>query len=95
MEIFGAIVWSARPPRATSRRPDDAGAAMADPWRMEEVLAYAVVGLVGLWGVSHVIPTRAVVAGSGKTSAVDRRMPVQEWLAEAVTTWSLTDEVGG
>jgi hypothetical protein len=56
---------------------------------MEEVLAYVAAGLVGLWGVSHVIPTRAVVAAFGEISADNRRVLVQEWVAEAVTMWSL------
>lgn len=56
---------------------------------MGEVLAYAAAGLVGLWGVSHAIPTRAVVAGFGKISADNHHVLVQEWLAEAVTMWSL------
>lgn len=55
---------------------------------MAEVLAYIAAGLVGLWGVSHAIPTRAVVAGFGEISAENRRVLVQEWLAEAVTMWS-------
>jgi hypothetical protein len=55
---------------------------------VEEVLAYVAAGLVGLWGVSHAIPTRAVVAGFGEISADNRRVLVQEWLAEAVTMWS-------
>ncbi|MGW4325120.1 hypothetical protein ACWEKR_04435 [Nocardia sp. NPDC004573] len=55
---------------------------------MEEVLAYVAAGLVGLWGVAHAIPTRAVVAGFGGISADNRRVLVQEWLAEAVTMWS-------
>jgi hypothetical protein len=55
---------------------------------MEQVLAYVAAGLVGLWGVSHVIPTRAVVAGFGEISVDNRRVLVQEWLAEAVTMWS-------
>ncbi len=52
---------------------------------MDSVLAYVAAGLVGLWGVSHAIPTRAVVAGFGEISADNRRVLVQEWLAEAVT----------
>ncbi|MFP8963791.1 hypothetical protein ACLIYP_25050 [Streptomyces nanhaiensis] len=56
---------------------------------MEEVLAYTAAGLVGLWGVSHAVPTRSVVAGFGEISADNRRVLVQEWLAEAVTMWSL------
>ncbi|GAB2939277.1 hypothetical protein [Streptomyces heilongjiangensis] len=55
---------------------------------MEEVLAYVAADLVGLWGVSHAVPTRAVVAGFGEISADSRRVLVQEWLAEAVTMWS-------
>ncbi|WP_159769765.1 hypothetical protein [Streptomyces sp. HM190] len=55
---------------------------------MEDVLAYVAAGLVGLWGVSHAVPTRAVVAGFGEISADSRRVLVQEWLAEAVTMWS-------
>jgi hypothetical protein len=39
-------------------------------------------------GGSHAIPTRAVVAGFGEISADNRRVLVQEWLAEAVTMWS-------
>ena len=55
---------------------------------MEEVLAYIAAGLVALWGVAHVIPARAVVAGFGEISADNRRVLVQEWVAEAVTMWS-------
>ncbi|MET9395326.1 hypothetical protein ABZY20_33760 [Streptomyces sp. NPDC006624] len=55
---------------------------------MEYVLAYIAAGLVGLWGVSHAVPTRSVVAGFGEISTDNRRVLVQEWLAEAVTMWS-------
>jgi hypothetical protein len=56
---------------------------------MSQVLAYVAAGVVALWGVSHAIPTRAVVAGFGEISVDNRRVLVQEWLAEAVTMWSL------
>ncbi|MBO8184118.1 hypothetical protein [Streptomyces spirodelae] len=56
---------------------------------MAEVLAYVAAGLVLLWGVSHAIPTRGVVAGYGELTADNRRILVQEWLAEAVTMFSL------
>ena len=55
---------------------------------MEEVLAYLAAGLVGLWGISHAIPTRAVVAGFGEITEDNRRVLTQEWLAEAVAMWS-------
>ncbi|MEU4259563.1 hypothetical protein [Streptomyces fradiae] len=55
---------------------------------MEEVLAYAAAALAGLWGVAHAVPTRSVVAGFGEISADNRRVLVQEWLAEAVAMWA-------
>ncbi|BAU81792.1 hypothetical protein SLA_0838 [Streptomyces laurentii] len=55
---------------------------------MEDVLAYVAAGLVGLWGVSDAIPPRAVVAGFGEISADNRRVLLQERLAEAVAVWS-------
>ncbi|HEX2894637.1 MAG TPA: hypothetical protein VHO29_11620 [Marmoricola sp.] len=55
---------------------------------MAEILAYVAAGLVGLWGVSHAIPTRSVVAGFGDLSTDNRGVLVQEWLAEAVAMWS-------
>jgi hypothetical protein len=56
---------------------------------MGAVLAYAAAGLVALWGVAHVIPTRAVITGYGPISTDNRRVLTQEWLAEAVAMWSL------
>lgn len=52
------------------------------------VLAYIAAAVTGLWGVAHAVPTRQVVAGFGGISADNRRILVQEWLAEAVTMWT-------
>ncbi len=68
---------------------------------MDEVLAYLAAGLVGLWGVSHAIPTRQVVAGFEPITRDNRLVITQEWLAEAFTMWGLaaaivvTTAVGG
>ncbi len=56
---------------------------------MAEVLAYLAAALVGLWGVSHAIPTRQVVASFEPTTADNHRIIVQEWLAEAFTMWGI------
>jgi hypothetical protein len=56
---------------------------------MAELLAYLAAGLVGLWGVAHAIPTRRVVAGFGPITVDNRRVLLQEWLAEAFTMWGL------
>lgn len=51
------------------------------------LLAYIGAALVGLWGVSHAIPTRAVVTGFGPISRDNRFYITQEWVAEALTMW--------
>ncbi len=56
---------------------------------MHAVLAYVAAGLVGLWGVAHAVPTRQVVAGFAPITTDNRRVLVQEWLAEAVTMWGV------
>lgn len=56
---------------------------------MSAVLAYAAAVVVAAWGVAHVVPTRQVVAGFGPVGADNRRVIVQEWLAEAFTMWGV------
>ena len=40
---------------------------------MSETLAYVAAGVVFLWGVSHIIPTKSVVAGFGSIRGRSRR----------------------
>ena len=54
-----------------------------------EIPAYVAAALTGLWGVSHAIPTRQVLAGFAPITADNRRVLMQEWLAEAMTMWGL------
>lgn len=54
-----------------------------------EALAYIAAATVALWGVSHAIPTRRVVAGFAPITAENRRVLTQEWLAEAFTMWGI------
>ncbi len=56
---------------------------------MSETLAYVAGALVGLWGVAHAIPTSRVVAGFAPITTDNRRVLVQEWLAEAFAMWGL------
>jgi hypothetical protein len=53
------------------------------------VLAYIAAILTGLWGVAHAIPTRNVLAGFAAITNDNRRVLLQEWLAEAVTMWGI------
>ncbi|MFI6959978.1 hypothetical protein ACIBJI_41750 [Nocardia sp. NPDC050408] len=56
---------------------------------MREFLAYAAATVTGLWGIAHVVPTRRVVAGFEPTSVGNRRVIIQEWIAEAVGLWGI------
>jgi hypothetical protein len=53
------------------------------------VLAYIAAILTALWGVAHAIPTRRVLAGFAPITNDNRRVLLQEWLAEAVTMWGI------
>ena len=52
---------------------------------MSEALAYVAAGIVFFWGVSHIIPTREVVAGFGDISTDNRHIITMEWVAEGLS----------
>jgi hypothetical protein len=56
---------------------------------MATALAYSGAAIVALWGVAHVIPTRQVLAGFEPITSDNRRVMLQEWLAEAFTMWGI------
>ena len=56
---------------------------------MSTVLAYVAAAVVAAWGLAHAAPTRQVLTGFGPISADNRRVVVQEWLAEAFTMWGI------
>jgi hypothetical protein len=53
------------------------------------LLAYFAGAIVALWGVAHAVPTRQVLAGFEPVTTDNRRVVVQEWLAEAFTMWGI------
>src|SRR6516162_3636090 len=56
---------------------------------MAAVLAYVAGVVVAVWGAAHAAPIRQVVAGFAPITADNRRIVVQEWLAEAFTMWGI------
>ena len=56
---------------------------------MAAALAYVAATLVTLWGVAHVVPTRQVLKGFEPISLDNRRIVLQEWLAEGFTMWGI------
>jgi hypothetical protein len=60
---------------------------------MSASLAYIAGAVVAAWGVAHAIPTRQVLAGLGPISTANRRIVLQEWLAEAFAMWGIATVV--
>ena len=56
---------------------------------MAITLASLAAALVALWGVAHAIPTSQVLASFQPITLDNRRVVLQEWLAEAFTMWGL------
>jgi hypothetical protein len=56
---------------------------------MGELAAYVAAAVIAVWGVSHAMPTRRVVAGFEPTAADNHRVILQEWIIEAVAMWGL------
>ncbi|MGD0352092.1 MAG: hypothetical protein ABSB38_01120 [Dehalococcoidia bacterium] len=49
------------------------------------ILLYVGAGLITLWGIAHIIPTKSVVNGFGQISKDNRRIITMEWIAEGLT----------
>ena len=56
---------------------------------MAALLAYVAGAVVAVWGVAHAVPTCLVLAGFGPITSDNRRIVLQEWLAEAFTMWGI------
>lgn len=52
---------------------------------MQNVLLYLGAVLTGLWGITHLFPTRGVVAGFGDISDDNRQIITMEWIVEGVS----------
>ena len=51
---------------------------------MSEAFAFVAAGIVFVWGVSHIIPTRQVIAGFGEITQDNRYIITMEWVAEGL-----------
>jgi hypothetical protein len=52
---------------------------------MNEVLVYIGSGVIIMWGIAHLIPTRAIVNGFGAISEDNRKILAMESIAEGFT----------
>jgi hypothetical protein len=95
----GAARWSPRSAPGSRAENDDAvwatvpaPCAARDPWDDQGDVFGACLrchGRVGLWGFAHAIPTRRVLAGFDPVTRDNRRVILQEWLAEAFAMWGI------
>lgn len=52
---------------------------------MKNILLYSGSILIIVWGVGHLLPTKAVVKGFGPISTDNKRIIAMEWVAEGLT----------
>jgi hypothetical protein len=52
---------------------------------LNQILLYVGSGVIFLWGVGHIMPTRSIVKDFGEISADNRRIITMEWIAEGLT----------
>jgi hypothetical protein len=54
-------------------------------YMINAILLYVGAGIITVWGIAHIIPTKAVVNGFGQISQDNRRIITMEWIAEGLT----------
>ncbi len=52
---------------------------------INSILLYVGAGVITVWGIAHIIPTKSVVNGFGQISQDNRRIITMEWIAEGLT----------
>lgn len=52
---------------------------------VNSILLYIGSGIIFIWGVAHLIPTKSVIAGMGQISEDNRRLLLMGWIAEGLT----------
>ncbi|MBM4162118.1 MAG: hypothetical protein FJ217_13605 [Ignavibacteria bacterium] len=50
-----------------------------------EIMLYVGSGVIILWGLAHIVPTKAVVRGFGQLSSDNKLIITMEWIAEGLT----------
>jgi hypothetical protein len=51
---------------------------------ISSILLYVGAGVITLWGIAHIVPTKAVVNGFGQISQDNKRIITMEWIAEGL-----------
>ncbi len=51
---------------------------------VNEILLYVGAGIITLWGIAHIIPTKAIISGFGAISEDNRKIITMESMAEGL-----------
>jgi len=51
---------------------------------INDILLYVGAAIITLWGIAHIVPTKAVVNGFGQISQDNKRIITMEWVAEGL-----------
>lgn len=52
---------------------------------LNQLFVYVGSGVIFLWGVGHIMPTRSIVKDFGEISADNKLIITMEWIAEGLT----------
>lgn len=61
---------------------------------LNQILLYVGSGVIFLWGIAHIIPTRSVVKDFGGISVDNKRIITMTWIAEGLTLCFIGTLVG-
>ena len=52
---------------------------------INSVLLYIGSGVIFVWGIAHIVPTKSIVQGFENLTEDNRRILIMEWIAEGLT----------
>lgn len=52
---------------------------------INDILLYTGSGVIILWGIAHIVPTKTIVDGFGSISEDNKQIVTMEWIAEGLT----------
>jgi hypothetical protein len=51
---------------------------------LNDILIYVGAGIITIWGIAHIVPTKSVIDGFGQISKDNKRIITMEWIAEGL-----------
>ena len=52
---------------------------------LNDILIYIGAGIITVWGIAHIVPTKSIVSSFGQISKDNKRIITMEWIAEGLT----------